>query len=73
MNLLLAATDQGLGACWVGMFREEALKEILNLPPEIKPVAIIPIGHTKSKEKSRPRKPLEELVHYEPIRILNVF
>lgn len=65
MNLLLAVTDRGLGACWVGMFREEALKDVLNLPPRIKPVAVIPLGHTKSKEKPRPRKSLEELVHYE--------
>jgi len=30
MNLLLAAADVGLGACWVGMFREEALREAFN-------------------------------------------
>jgi nitroreductase len=65
MNLLLAACDRGLGACWVGMFREERLRDALKIPTEIKPVAIIPIGHTKSQEKPRPRKPLEELVHYE--------
>ena len=65
MNLLLAACDRGLGACWVGMFREKKLREALSIPPHIKPVAIIPLGHTKSKEKPRPRKPLKELVHYE--------
>ncbi len=65
MNLLLAACDRGLGACWVGMFKEEKLREALNIPLPIKPVAIIPVGHTKSKEKPRPRKLLEELVHYE--------
>jgi len=65
MNLLLAACDRGLGACWVGMFKEEKLREALNVPPHMKPVAIIPVGHTKSKEKPRPRRPLKELVHYE--------
>ena len=65
MNMLLAVCDRGLGACWVGMFEEEKLRDSLNIPPEIKPVAIIPVGHTRSKEKPRPRKPLEELVHYE--------
>lgn len=65
MNLLLAVTDRGLGACFVGMFREEAHMDVLNLPPGIKPVAIIPIRHTKSKEKPRSRKSLEELIYYE--------
>lgn len=65
MNLLLAVCDRGLGACWVGMFKEEKLRDALNIPPDIKPVAIVPVGHTKSKEKPRPRKPLQELIHIE--------
>jgi nitroreductase len=64
-NLLLAACALDLAACWVGLFDEELVKEILNLPKGIRPVAIIPIGHTKSKAKPTPRKPLEEFVHYE--------
>ena len=65
MHLLLAVCDRGLGACWVGMFKEEKLREALNIPQPIKPVAIIPIGHTRSKEKPRPRKPMEKLVLFE--------
>ena len=65
MNLLLAVANRGLGACWIGMYREEALSKVINLPPSIRPVAIIPIGHTQSKEQPRPRKPLKELIHYE--------
>ena len=56
MNLLLAVTDIGLGACWVGMFREEALRDQFNIPAQLKPVAIIPVGHTKSKENQRKSK-----------------
>jgi len=65
MNLLLATADMGLGACWVGMFREEALREDFGIPPHIKPVAIIPVGHTLSKEKPRPRKTLQDLLYEE--------
>lgn len=39
--------------------------EYMNLLEHVKPVAIIPIDHTNSKEKPRPRKPLKELVHHE--------
>ncbi|MCB2173592.1 nitroreductase family protein [archaeon] len=67
MNLLLAVSDTGLGACWVGMFRDEALRESFNIPTTLKPVAIIPVGHTESKEKPRPRKPLTELVYHESL------
>lgn len=65
MNLLLALSDIGLGACWVGMFREEALRDSFNIAAYLKPVAIIPVGHTKSKENPRPRKSLRELVYHE--------
>jgi nitroreductase len=65
MNLLLAVCDRGLGACWIGMFNEGKLRTALNIPQNIKPVAIIPVGHTESKEKPRPRKPLTELVYRE--------
>jgi nitroreductase len=69
MNLLLAVADLEMGACWVGMFNEDFLREAFNIPSHIKPVAIIPIGHTKSKEKTRKRKPIEELVFYEKIKM----
>jgi nitroreductase len=65
MNLLLAVTDIGLGACWVGMFREKALREDFNIPAHVRPVAIIPVGHTISKERPRPRKAREELLFVE--------
>jgi len=65
MNLLLAAADRGLGAFWMGMFREEALREAFNIPSSVRPVAVITVGHTRSKERPRPRKALEELVYDE--------
>ena len=65
MNLLLAAAYRKLGACWVGMFREEALREFFNIPLHVKPVAIIPVGHTRSEENPRPRKVRSELVYEE--------
>ena len=65
MNLLLAASYRELGACWVGMFREEALRDSFSIPPNVKPVAVIPVGHTRSKVNIRPRKGLNELVFTE--------
>ena len=64
-NLLLAAWALGLGACWVGLFDEDLVKKTLSLPKHIRPFAIITVGHTKSKAKTTPRKPLKEFIHYE--------
>lgn len=44
-NLLLAVQAEGLGACWVGAFNEEATRRSLGIPLHIRPVAIVPIGH----------------------------
>jgi len=54
-NLLLAATAMGLGACWVGAFREEDAARALGLPRDLRPLAIIPVGYA-SREGSQPRK-----------------
>ena len=74
-QLILAATDLGLGTCWIGGFSEEKVKKVLEIPNNIKVVALTPIGYaaesnlrTKIARKiirSDKRKPLEEIVHKE--------
>ena len=64
-NLLLAACALGLGACWVGLLEEELVIETLNIPKGVRPVALVPLGHTNSKAKPTRRKSLEEVVFYE--------
>ncbi len=44
-NLLLAAVALGLGGCWVGAFHEEEAARALDLPPHLRPVAIVPLGY----------------------------
>ena len=55
--MLLVANDLGLGTCWVGAFDEERVKNILNIPENLKPVSIITIGspipYDKPPKKSR--------------------
>lgn len=67
-NMLLAACALGLATCWVGAFREEEAKKVLNPPEGVRPVAIIPVGHPAEKPMARSRRPLSEIVHYETYR-----
>ena len=55
-NILLAAVDFGLGACWVGAFREEEVKRCLSTPAGRVPVAIIPVGYAADGPGHRPRR-----------------
>ncbi|UCE95912.1 MAG: nitroreductase family protein [Candidatus Bathyarchaeota archaeon] len=64
-NLLLAAHALGLGACWVGAFREEIARDVLNTPVHVRPIAIIPIGYPSKKPTIRARRPLEDIIHQE--------
>jgi nitroreductase len=63
-HLILAATAEGLGTCWIGAFKPDVLREILSIPPELEPVALTPIGYPASEPTSTPRKPLDEIVEY---------
>lgn len=49
-HLCLAATEQGLGTCWVCNFRVQLCRELFNLPEELYPFAIIPIGFPAEAE-----------------------
>ncbi len=65
MNLLLAACARGLGTCWVGAFNESAVHDLLNLPPNTRPVAIIPLGYADETPTAPKRMNLDRIVHWE--------
>lgn len=55
-HITLAAAEAGLGTCWIGLFDEKKVKEILGIPEKIRVVALMPLGYStdpSSKEKSR--------------------
>jgi len=75
-HLILAATNEGLGTCWVGAFDADAAREVLGLPDDVEPIAFTPLGYPAKPPrsgsgpngtlpKSKKRKPLSELVRYE--------
>ena len=64
-NIHLAACALGLGTCWVGAFKEDEARKILNIPGGVRPVAIIPVGYPAESPSPRSRRPLKEIIHYE--------
>jgi nitroreductase len=53
-NMLLAATDQELGSCWVGAFDIELLKTAVAIPQHVIPHAIIALGYA-AEEPVKPQ------------------
>jgi len=64
-NMLLSAHALGLGTCWVGAFREEEVRRVINPPRGVRPVAIVPVGHPAEKPMARSKRSIREIVHYE--------
>ena len=64
-HLILAATDLGLGTCWIAAFNVEAARRVLQLPDEAEPVIFTPLGYPADEPGPKVRKPLSGLVRYE--------
>jgi nitroreductase len=63
-HLTLAATDLGLGTCWVCNFDEAKAKAALGVPADVRLVAMTPLGFPDPKAPVRPfaRKTPAEIV-----------
>ena len=65
-NLILTATELGLGTCWIAAFDEKEAKKALNIPKDIRVVAMTPLGYSEEpKTIATERKPLTQIVHHE--------
>ncbi len=51
-NMLLMAHDLGLGACWIGAFEEDKVGSIVQLPEDVRPVAMITLGFPLSYKEA---------------------
>lgn len=65
-HLVLAATDLGLGTCWMGQSnREELVRELLDIPDKYKVVALTPLGEPDEAPSPKERKSLDKIVSWE--------
>jgi nitroreductase len=64
-HIVLAATAEGLGTCWVGAFLEEEVRKVLAIPAGVKPIALTPLGWPARSATPQPRKSLSEIICWE--------
>ena len=62
-HLCLAATEQGLGTCWVCNFDAALAKQLFALPENEEPAVIIPIGYPAVEATPKKRKEMAEILH----------
>jgi len=72
-NMVIAATGEGLGTCWIGSFTEKQVKDMLEIPSGFTVVALLAIGYpreekgllSKTVRLIKARKKLGEIVSVE--------
>lgn len=64
-HIILAATEQGLGTCWIANFDAANARQVLELPDNVDPVSFTPLGYAADEAKPKVRKAVGELVRYE--------
>ena len=65
-HVSLAAVELGLGSCWIGLFDEKKVKEILHIPDMIRVVELMPLGYPSDPSViAKKRLPLANIVKYE--------
>lgn len=61
-HLCLAATEQGLGTCWVCNFDAALCKQLFGMGDNEEPAVLIPLGYAADEPKEKKRKALGEIV-----------
>ena len=67
-NILLAAADLGLGACWVAGDKKPYAGQVTGLlgaPPDLKLISLISLGWPKKDVSQVKNRGLEDVIHWE--------
>jgi nitroreductase len=67
-NILLAAADLGLGACWVAGDKKPyvgEVAELLGASSDMKLISLISLGWPKAEARQAKHRGLEEVLHWE--------
>ncbi len=62
MGMMLVAHEEGLGTVWIGAFNDDQVTAVLDLPFNLRPVAMVPVGYPASIPKAPERVSKEHAV-----------
>ncbi|MBD8014529.1 5,6-dimethylbenzimidazole synthase [Microbacterium sp. APC 3898] len=65
-NMWLAACAEGLAMGWVSFYKKNDVRDILDIPPHVDPIALLSLGYTQDY----PDKPILEAAGWEKRRSL---
>ncbi len=64
-TMVVAAWTQGVGSCWVDVGKnQKEIKEILDIPNQLRVVALVAFGYSDEPSKHTWKKPFNEIIHY---------
>lgn len=68
-HMTLAASDLGLGTCWICAFDAKRASELFGLPSHIEPIVMLAVGYPVDQpdinRHDRLRKKFDEIVHWD--------
>ncbi|MFB0523850.1 MAG: nitroreductase family protein [Candidatus Bathyarchaeia archaeon] len=64
-NMALTAWNLGIGSCWIGAYNEDEVKELLEVPENLRVVSLLTLGYPDQEPRGKYRKSLNEIVHFE--------
>ena len=63
-HLCLAATEQGLGTCWVCNFDADLCKSVFHLAENEEPAVIVPLGYAADEMPQKRRKAMSAIARF---------
>jgi nitroreductase len=70
-HMTLQATELGLATCWICNFDKEKTTEVLNLPPYLEPIVILPVGYPLDQvdpsRHNEKRKRIQDIASFESL------
>ena len=64
-NILLAAEDRKLAACWSAVSREGQIRDVLEIPNNVEVHGVIALGYPIKRESQTQRLPLADIIFFE--------
>lgn len=68
-HICLAAASLDMATCWVCNFDVAAVRELLQLPDNLEPIALIPLGFAApdQQQPAKIRKPVDDILSWEKL------